>query len=151
MGNKLKKLKAHNENIIKNYFINISANENTILKFKRINRSNISEDKKQENLNIKSNNNKIYQKNYINWNDFILYLNQVIIKNVEQFIFYKIKNNGKCNYKKIIFFSLIKRIINIYNNLLNNEYNNIELFYLIKLINTNLSKKYKFIKKYRIF
>ena len=147
-GNKLKKLKDHNKNIIKNYFINISANENTILKFKRINRSNISEDKKQENLNIKSNNKKIYQKNYINWNDFILYLNQVIIKNVEQFIFYKIKNNGKCNYKKIIFFSLIKRIINIYNNLLNNEYNNIELFYIIKLINTNLSKNIEYFNKY---
>jgi hypothetical protein len=67
-------------------------------------------------------------------------IEQKISKNINQFVFYKIKDNKGEIKSKNIFFSIIKRIINIYNKIsnikeemnLNNDF--------IKFINDNLSK-----------
>ena len=85
-----------------------------MLKSKINNENNISDEQNKDFLNIKNIDKKIYQKDYNNnWNEFVLYLKQKIIKNIEQFIFYIIKNDKKFNYEKNIFYFLIKRIINI--------------------------------------
>ena len=140
--------KSKKENILKNCN-NISFNEKNMIKSKIINGYNFSEEQNEDFLNIKNNGKKICKKDYNNnWNEFILYLKQKIIKNVEQFIFYLIKNDEKFKCEKNIFYTLIKRIINIYNNLLKNNNNNIELFDVIKLINSNLLKNIEYFNKY---
>ena len=72
-------------------------------------------------------------------NEFILYIIQKINKNINQFVFYKIK--GEKNINDInIFFSIIKKIINIYNTLLKDDIKKKEYVDILKYINTNLSQ-----------
>ena len=72
-------------------------------------------------------------------NEFILYIIQKINKNINQFVFYKIK--GEKNIDDInIFFSIIKKIINIYNTLLKDDNKKKEYVDILKYINTNLSQ-----------
>jgi len=72
--------------------------------------------------------------------DLIQMIEQKISKNVNQYVFYQIKNNKDEIKNKNIFFSIIKKIINIYNKISNNkeEMNSNNDF--LKFINDNLSK-----------
>ena len=141
-------------NFINDYLKSNSSTENTILKSKASNKYNSLEEQNEIHLNSKNNNdnNNIIQKDYINkLNEFILTMIQKINKNVNQFIFYRIKYGKNYKYEKSIYFSIIKRIIYIYNNLLQNKNEHHEFLEQIKFINSNLSKniveynKYNFI------
>ena len=76
---------------------------------------------KNKNSSFSTNDNTFFRikKNDLS-NEFILYIIQKINKNINQFVFYKIK--GEKNIDDInIFFSIIKNIINIYNTLLKDD------------------------------
>jgi hypothetical protein len=105
---------------IKNINSSFSTNDNT---FFRIKKNDLS-----------------MEKDYYNKiNEFILYIAQKINKSINQFVFYKIK--GEKNINDInIFFSIIKKIINIYNTLSKDDIKKKEYVDILKYINTNLSQ-----------
>jgi hypothetical protein len=104
----------------------------------------------------------ILKKNTINNNnlcELIQMIIQKITKNINQYIFYKIKIKNEKNQEKgkeneyeaknkNIFFSIIKRLIYIYNNLSNNKKNNNNNNDILKFINENLSKNIYNLNKY---
>jgi len=106
-------------------------------------RSEISQDTKNGNKDDQNAIKVLFQKS-INHKqkifDLIQMIEQKISKNVNQYVFYKIKNNKNEIKNKNIFFSIIKRIINIYNKISNSkeEMNSNNNF--LKFINDNLSK-----------
>jgi hypothetical protein len=106
-------------------------------------RSEISQDTKNGNKDDQNAIKILFQKS-INHKqkifELIQMIEQRISKNINQFVFYKIKNNKDEIKNKNIFFSIIKRIINIYNKISNSkEEMNINNDF-IKFINDNLSK-----------
>ena len=129
--------KNSNDKISINEIKSNSSNYNTTQ------RSEISQDTKNGNKEDQ-NAIKILFKKSINHNqkifDLIQIIEQKISKNINQFVFYKIKNNKGEIINKNIFFSIIKRIINIYNKINNSkeEMNTNNDF--IKFIKENLSK-----------
>ena len=112
-----------------------SSNDNTSQRSKK------SDENKLTNLDGQNTTRSILKKT-----NNILDLTQMIIqkisKNINQYVFYKIKNEKK---DKNIFFSIIKRLINIYNNLLKNKFSNNNI---IKFIKDNLSKNIYDLNKY---
>ena len=130
-----------NYNFTRNYTINdcnkngndlksFSSNDNTSQRSKR-DQKNYSMHEEKENIIDIINKQKL--------NEFIQLLIQKISKNINQYIFYKIKNrkNNGGNDENV-FFSIIKRIIKIYNNISkskNNEFNEFN-----ELIKNNLEK-----------
>ena len=145
-----KTLKNNSRNFINYYLKSYSSTENTLLKSKRSNIYNSSEGQNEISLNSKSNdNNIIIQNDYINkLKECILSVIQKINKNVNQFVFYRIKYGKNFKYENNMYFSIIKRIINIYNNLLRNKNKKKEFFELIKFINSNLTKNIEEYNKY---
>ena len=124
-----------------------STGENTTLKSKISNKCTTFDEQKEVNLNQKDIN--IKQKYYMNQlKEFILILTQKICKNVNQFVFYIFKFGKRFKCDKNIFFCLIKRIINIYNILIQNKNNDNIYFDLIEFIHTNLSKNIEDYKKF---
>mgnify|MGYP002624048540 CR=1 FL=1 len=106
-------------------------------------RSEMSQDTKSGNKDDQNAMKLLFQKS-INHKqkifDLIQMLEQKVSKNINQYVFYKIKNYNIEKRNKNIFFSIIKRIINIYNKISNSkeELSNNNDF--IKFINDNLSK-----------
>ena len=129
----------HNNNEIKS----LSSNDNTSQISKKSNEhknQNINEIKHSNDLNKNSINNKRQI------SDLIQNIIQKISKNINQYMFYKIKN-AKMNKNENIFFLIIKRIINIYNTISKNKNKN-EYNEFLKLISGNLSKNINELKKY---
>ena len=121
-----------------------STVDNTTLKSKRSH----FEEQNETNLFLK-NNNIIMLKEYINKiSEFILCLSQKINKNINQFVFYKIKYGKEFNIDENVFFKIIKRIINIYNNLSLNE-NQDEFFDILEFLKLNLAKNIDDYNKYK--
>ena len=142
-----KNIKNNSRNIINDQFKSYSTDEHTILKSKKsFKYTNIDE---QYVINSNEKNIIIMQKGYINkLNEFILFLFQKISKNVNQFIFYIIKGGNGLKNGNNLFFYLLKRIINIYNNLLINKKNYSQYSDFIKIIERNLSNNINNLKKY---
>ena len=138
-------LKNQNKrNIVDECFKSYSTIDNTEIKTKR----SLTEDQSEINTYLKNNNN-IMQKDYLNkLSEFILFLLQKINKNINQFVFYKIKY-GKIWNNTNIFFDNIKRIINIYNNLLKKENEKDDFNEILKFINNNLSKNIENYNRYK--
>ena len=116
-----------------------SSNDNTSQKSKRSNQiRNINEENSISILNKRSV--KYKEKLYI----FIQIIAQKILKNINQYVFFKIKKSQN-DIEENIFFSIIKRIIFLYNSRIKykNNFNNV-----FKFIKENLSKNINNLNKY---
>ena len=156
-----KKFREHQNNIYnsnlintkncnsRNYMENNYNNKNSILELKKScssndttsQRSKISHENKLSNLDGQNTTRSVLKKanNILDLTQMII---QKISKNINQYVFYKIKNE---KIDKNIFFSTIKRLINIYSNLLKNKFSNNDI---IKFIKDNLSKNIYDLNKY---
>ena len=133
----------HNNN--NNEIKSLSSNDNTSLKSKK------SNDQKNQNMNGLNpsndlNKNSIKNNNKQQISDLIQMIIQKVSKNINQYVFYKIKN-AKMNKNENIFFLILKKIINIYNSIAKNKNKN-EYNEFLKLISENLSKNINHLKKH---
>ena len=149
--NEILQNKEYKTRNIKNYKNNmnndiksLSSNDNTSQRSKKSN-----ENKNQNVINKDNSTGDIFKNNINNKQqlcDLIQMIIQKISKNINQFVFYTIKKEKK-NKNKNIFFFIIKKIINIYNNISKNKNKN-DYNEFLKLINDNLSKNINDLNKY---
>ena len=141
--NRKKSIDNDNDTIIKNSISSSNDNNSQKSKFYSEQKNTTTDEQSSTRSALKKN-------NIIKYNDLcelIQMIIQKITKNINQYIFYKIKNNGNDAKNINIFFSIIKRLIYIYNNLSNNKKNN-NNNEIIKFINDNLSKNIYNLNKY---
>lgn len=134
-------MKLNNKNITNKFSLNEIKSDSS--NYNTSQRSEISQDTKNGNKDDQNAIKMLFKKS-INHKqkifDLIQMIEQKISKNINQFVFYKIKNNKDGINNKNIFFSIIKRIINIYNKISNNKEETKTNNDFIKFINDNLSK-----------